>query len=142
MLRRWGPYLAYDPYFPPALRDLHYRDSQEPYALHPGHSHASASRATGPDVLLVSHDLSSSGAPRIVLDLARVLLASGCYVCVVAPSDGPMRHLLTELGADVIVDELLLTQNASAHDFARDFDLAIVNTVVGWPFAPPSGWPD
>lgn len=140
LLKRWAREVAYDPYFPPAMRDILYRDSQEAFQLHPG-MRLPGGRWTegGRDVLIVSHDLTNSGAPKIVLDIARMLSANGDYVCVVSPTDGPMRERLTAIGIDVIVDELVLAQNQAVFDFTKNFDLAITNTIVTWPFVTQMG---
>jgi glycosyltransferase involved in cell wall biosynthesis len=63
-----------------------------------------------------------------------MLSKNGDYVCVLSPVDGPMRQRLTDIGIDVIVDELVLTQNKATFDFSKNFDLAIANTIVAWPF--------
>jgi hypothetical protein len=60
MLRRWSEKIADDPYFPPALRDLEYRDSPSFFQLFPGEPFPSGK---GRDILIVSHDMSWSGAP-------------------------------------------------------------------------------
>lgn len=133
LLKRWVQEVAYDPYFPAPMRDLHYIDSQEPFQIFPGE--AVGRRGAGaPDVLLVSHDLSNSGAPRVLIDIARVLHVRGCYVCACAPSDGPMRQRLNDMGIDVIIDDLLLTGHKYVTDFAALFDFAIANTAVTWRF--------
>lgn len=133
LLKRWARDVAYDPYFPPPMRDMHYLDSQEPWELHAGDREVKG-HTDRADVLLVSHDLTNSGAPRIVFDLARVLIDAGCYVCVYSPSDGPMRRALTNIGVDVVIDELLLKCHPDVMDFASGFDFAIANTAVTWPF--------
>lgn len=140
LLKRWMREISYDPYFPPAMRDILYLDSQEPFHIFPGSASWEDKVARrGSDILLVSHDLSNSGAPKIVLDLARILLAEGHYVCVLSPADGPMRARLNACGADVIVDALALTRNSNVFDFAKNFDFAIANTVVTWTFVKQMG---
>lgn len=140
LLKRWAREIAYDPYFPPAMRDILYRDSQEPFHIFPADaSWENKVARRGSDILLVSHDLSNSGAPKIVLDLARILLAEGHYVCVLSPIDGPMRARLNACGADVVVDALALLRNQNVFDFAKNFDFAIANTVVTWPFVKQMG---
>ncbi len=131
LLRRWGNEVGYDPFYPPAMRDILYHDSPERYALHPG---ARRVRATGgADVLLVSHDLSSSGAPRVVFEIASALRSMGHFVTVITPEDGPFRARLTDIDVPVIVDELALRRHDSLLRLARNFDLVVCNTVVTWP---------
>lgn len=132
LLKRWAEQISFDPYFPTAMRDLIYKDSQEPFSLYPG---TRAKRRIGTkDVLIISHDLTNSGAPRVVFDLSQILRSADFYVCVVSPVDGPMRRRLVESGVDVIIDSLLFCNNSNNFDFAKNFDFAIANTAVSWPF--------
>ncbi len=85
------------------------------------------------DILILSHDLSESGAPRAVYEVAGVLREAGHFVVVASPSDGPYRERLCDIGVDVIVDEVLLNQDHNVFDFARNFDKVICNTIVCWP---------
>jgi O-antigen biosynthesis protein len=130
LLRQWGNYVSYDPYYPPAMRDILYHDSPDMWQLH---ADVPPAPAGGKDILLVSHDLSGSGAPRIVFEMARVLREAGHFVVVASPSDGIFREKLNALGVPVIIDDLLLRQHSSLEKFAKNFDLVIANTVVTWP---------
>jgi glycosyltransferase involved in cell wall biosynthesis len=156
ILRRFGTFLADDPYFPEAMWDILYIDSQEEFRLFPRHTRPVVEEPTGRapaagheglagqptaaywptpglDILILSHDLTDSGAPRVVFDIACILRKAGHFVVVVSPSDGPYRERLRNAGVDVIVDELLLTQDHNFFDFARNFDKVICNTIVCWP---------
>ncbi|RAQ03259.1 hypothetical protein DPR02_29750 [Burkholderia cepacia] len=130
LLRRWGRETSYDPYFPPAMRDILFHDSPDTWQLYADVPQAPEG---GKDILLVSHDLTGSGAPRVVFEMARVLREAGHFVVVASPTDGVFRQQLNELGVPVIIDELLLRQHPSVERFARNFDLVIANTVVTWP---------
>lgn len=130
LLRQWPGMLAYDPFFPRTMRGLVFHDSPEHYEIYPA---PSVYDGNGKDVLLVSHDLSESGAPRVVLEVARSLKMSGHFVVVVSPEDGPMREAFQELGITVIVDALVLRQHPAVLDFARNFDAVITNTAVCFP---------
>lgn len=130
MLKRWAPEISHDPYFPKPMRDLCYHDSVEYFAIHPGHRYGATSNG---NILLVSHDLTRSGAPRVVVEMARALKSDGWFVVVAAPTDGPIREEFVELGITVVVDELLFSQSDSVLDFCKDYDLVIANTVVAWP---------
>ncbi|RYZ90853.1 MAG: glycosyltransferase, partial [Proteobacteria bacterium] len=130
LLKRWAAMCAYDPYFPPEVRDMIYIDSQEPYQLYIGDR---PSDRGGKSALILSHDLTQSGAPRVVLDLADALSKQGYFVCVMSPSDGPLRFELTAAGVDVIIEPLLLREHDSVRDLASNFDLVVANTVVTWP---------
>jgi GT2 family glycosyltransferase len=156
ILKRFGTFLADDPFFPEAMRDILYVDSQEEFSLFPRYTSATggkqmraapvisqgglADRCATPrvlspalDVLIFSHDLTESGAPRAAFNAARTLRAAGHFVVVASPSDGPYRERLRNVGVDVIVDQLLLNQDHNVFDFARNFDKVICNTIVCWP---------
>ena len=139
ILKRFGAFLADDPYFPKPMRDILYIDSQDEFRLFPRKSLPSdKDRAALPvspalDILIFSHDLSESGAPRAAFEVARTLRDAGHFVVVASPSDGPYRERLCNIGIDVIVDEVLLNQDPNILDFARNFDKVICNTIVCWP---------
>jgi GT2 family glycosyltransferase/glycosyltransferase involved in cell wall biosynthesis len=129
LLRQWGQFCSRDPYYPEHMRDILYIDSQEAFRYFP----AGTSAARGRDVLIFSHDLSGSGAPRIVRDMAKAFKKQNAYVLVIAPEDGPMRAELLAIGADVIIDPLALTQHGWIIALSRNFDVAIANTALCWP---------
>ncbi|MEG3167802.1 glycosyltransferase [Sphingomonas sp. LB3N6] len=129
LLKRFPALIADDPYFPPTMSGISYVDSPEPYRIHPGRTRYAGN---GPDILILSHDLTNSGAPRVAVDMAIALKQSGAFVVVTCPTDGPMRTRLAEANIPVIIDALALTGTASFRDFACNFDTVIVNTVIGW----------
>jgi len=85
---------------------------------------------SSPAILLVSHELSETGAPRMLLYAARALRAAGARLVVVAPADGPLRQAFRCEGIPVILDAALRDGHVLFERFARNFDLAIINTVV------------
>ncbi|MBZ9768439.1 glycosyltransferase [Mesorhizobium sp. CA6] len=136
LIKRWTNAISRDPFYTRKMKALLYHDSQEEFQVYPGTravSHLDRLYSTGRDILIISHDMTESGAPRVVLDLAKALSDAGNFVVVAAPTDGPMRSYINELGITVIVDELLLARHETVLKFGRNFDAVIVNTVVGWP---------
>jgi O-antigen biosynthesis protein len=154
IMKRFGPYIAEDPYFPEPMRDILDIDSPEAFQFFPRREPpaveqerpeqatdnggatsrpAAGRRSPALDILIFSHDLTESGAPRAAFDVARTLRNAGHFVVIISPSDGPFRERLRNIGVDVIVDELMLSQHSSVFDFARNFDKVICNTVVTWP---------
>jgi GT2 family glycosyltransferase/SAM-dependent methyltransferase len=131
LLKRWGGYLSEDPYFTDNMRGLLYRDSPEPIVMW-GQNRPDLV-GNGPDVLVVTHDLSGSGAPMVAYLAARQLLRTGAFPVIAAPEDGPMREQFIALGIPVIIDSLLLTRHESVLKLARNFDLVLANTVACWP---------
>jgi GT2 family glycosyltransferase len=154
IMKRFGSYLEEDPFFPPALRNLFYIDSQEEFHYHsscrssltamdglvqPSVHHGGAdvvpdnSCRQKLDILILCHDLSASGAPRAAYDIARVLRAEDHFIVVASPLDGPYRQYLLTIGVDVIIDERLLKRDPWLLEFAANFDKVICNTIVCWP---------
>jgi len=111
------------------MRDLVYIDSQEPFSYKRS---GIVNAAHGNDFILFSHDLSASGAPRCLYEVAKVLIEAGHYVLVVSPEDGPFRSRFNEVGADTIVDPLALDGHEAVIHLAKNFDVAICNTILSW----------
>lgn len=88
-----------------------------------------------PLALLGSHDLSLSGAPRIVLEMARALVSRDYHVVVVAMGGGPMRAEFEAAGAVVLIDVRPRAGSAYLRKLAESAQLAITNTVACAPLA-------
>ncbi len=131
MLDRWGDYMSYDPYYPNNMRDLLHNDGDR-YRVYAYTSHAVREWRTQRSILLISHDLSLSGAPIMLFELARFLRAAGYFVAVIAPE---ADKLLTQYAAEripVIIDpDILKNPSQAAHLFGA-FDLIVPSTILGW----------
>ena len=136
LLRRWAQRVADDPYFTLSMRNYLYHDSPEPYRIYAppaDRENWPDGRTAGRDILLVSHDLSLSGAPVMLLQLCRLLIRSGYFVTVICEKEGPIGKMFLQSGAPVIIDSLVLRQHETLARFARNFDHVICNTIVTWP---------
>ncbi len=51
---------------------------------------------------LMTHELSLSGAPVIVLEMACLLIAQGAKVTVISPTDGPLRTSFEQRGVSIV----------------------------------------
>lgn len=80
-------------------------------------------------VLLVSHELSLTGAPMVLLDFARVLSTLGYVSCVASPKNGQMREEFLRNGIPVIVHPELLKGKIVA-SFSVYFDVVVLNTFL------------
>ena len=81
-------------------------------------------------LLLITHDLSLSGAPRVVEQIAQIFSEDGWFVTVVSPVDGPARESITPYAA-VVIDETVLREDSPMLALlAPVSDLALANTVV------------
>ena len=98
--------------------------------------------------MLISQDLSLSGAPIMVSHLAKWCKTHGIFVVVMSPVDGPLRETLVEADIPVIIDPLLATgyeaftkfgchlpvrSHRSFTRFARDFDCVVASTIFAAP---------
>lgn len=129
VLKRWGAYVSRDPNFTDSMKKVLYRDFRFDYKIFASHIDANATY-TGPDVLFVSHELSLTGAPRMLLCATVAVLRSGGFPVVVAPADGPMRKELEQAGVVVIVDQSLCEGHFLFERFARNFDVVVANTMA------------
>ncbi|WP_155647486.1 glycosyltransferase [Burkholderia territorii] len=129
MLRRWPWFIANDPYFTKPMREQLFHDSPEKFQIFAPHEPA---REGGRDILLLAHDLTMSGAPRLLFEMAIFLKRCGHFVVVATPADGAYRKPLVEHGIPVICDELVLTGSDHLFDLAKNFDVVIGNTVLCW----------
>lgn len=89
----------------------------------------------GRKILLCTHDLSLSGAPRIVLVMATALQARGFSPLVVALADGPMRAEFEALRITVLVDVRPRVRAAYLERIGQVAECAIVNSIASAPLA-------
>ncbi len=59
------------------------------------------------NILMVTHQLSRSGLPIVLLDSSKVLIDAGYSVTVLSPVQGPLMEEFSEVGATVIIDKSL-----------------------------------
>jgi len=146
LLQRWAEFTCDDPYYSNNMRDWLYRDSPEPIRMFALRN--SVSRNSGRNLLLISQDLSLSGAPIMVSHLAKWCKAHSIFVVVMSPVDGPLRETLAEADIPLIIDPLLATgyeaftkfgchlpvrSHRSFTRFARDFDCVVASTIFAAP---------
>jgi GT2 family glycosyltransferase len=127
LLKRWAGYTMYDPYFPDNMRNWLFNDSPTPIRMSGTNQPRPAE--TSADLLFISHDLSASGAPMMLLHAAQWCAQNGFFVIVMSPSDGPLRGEFEAAGIPLILDPLVDTGHSSLVKFARNFDCVIANTV-------------
>lgn len=131
LLRRWGGYIAHDPYFPENMREWLYADSPTPIQI-------SGLNLSGPgqwtrDALLISSDLGCNSAAEAMLRLAIWCKENGVFPVVAVGKDGPLRLRYEHAGIPVMIDPLLFRDDALFRSFSRNFDCLIVNTPEGQP---------
>lgn len=89
----------------------------------------SAMRDPRPLVLLATNDLSRSGAPLLVFEIAQLLLADGYAPVVVSPAGGPFAARLRAIGARVLIDPSVNVAPAWLLTLAARARWVICNTV-------------
>src|SRR4029079_4608357 len=144
--QRWAEFSCHDPYYTDNMRDWLYRDSPEPIRMFTRMN--SADTNSERNVLLISQDLTLTGAPIMVSHLAKWCKANGIFVVVMSPVDGPLRETLVEADIRSIIDRLLATgyeavtkfgshlpvrSHRSFTSFARDFDCVVASTIFAAP---------
>ena len=127
-LKKWGKYLANDPYFTKTMRKVFYRDIEFNYQLYVPDKKCDLNK--GKDILLITHELTRSGAPIVLKNVVRYFLEKGDYPVVVSPLDGPLRQEFLDMGIPVIIDESVINGHWTFEHFARNFDLVIANTIA------------
>lgn len=80
-------------------------------------------------IVIITHELSLTGAPMCLLYLADYFIKRGWGVTVVSPFDGELRKEFISLGIRVIIDEILLISDNFYRDYLDECNLVVVNTV-------------
>jgi len=127
LLQRWGAFTTHDPFFPDNMRDWLFADS--PTSIRMFAQNNPSWSGSKLDLLLVSHDLTFSGAPLLLLHLAKWCMTNGYFVTMIAPADGPLRKKIVDAGIPLIIDSLIATGHESFGRLMRHFDVVVANTV-------------
>ena len=131
MLARWGERMASDPFYPSGMRQLLYEDASDYQVDAPPATPPSDAWWDLPRILLVSHDLSLSGAPLMLLEVARALSEAGMLVVISSPVRGPLGEAVRDAGIPLFIDEYILTEPSRADRSLLQFDLVVAGTVHG-----------
>ena len=129
-LKYWGKYVAKDPYFTKSMRKCLYHDFSYKYEIHTPQNIFLPNNQATKDILFISHELSLTGAPIVLLDMIKIAIKNNFFPVVLAIIDGPLRQVYLDLGVTVIIDESSLNNHWMFERFARHFDLVVVNTLA------------
>lgn len=130
LLKRWGKYVSKEPYFTDSMKAVLYRDFQWKSHVYSPEKLFLPKTKNSKDVLLITHELTRTGAPVVLLELAKVLIRNDYFPVLTSPEDGPLKQEFLDLGVTVIVDESFKKENFLFERFARNFDYVIVNTIA------------
>lgn len=81
-------------------------------------------------ILVITHQLSRTGAPIVLLDMMRAYWRHGYRLEVIAMMDGELRGDIEEMGIPLTVQEHFLQQSEEFFAYARGFDLVVANTLI------------
>lgn len=129
-LKKWGKYISNDKFFTHSMREGYYHDFPDEYQIYYPENYMWDFNHTGRDVLFVTHELSRTGAPIVLLSAVRAAIENGDFVVVVSPEDGKLREEFLRAGAILIVDEMARKENWMFQRFARNFDVVVCNTLA------------
>ena len=132
MLARWGDRMTRDPFYTAGMRALLYEDRSHFEVQTPGPRDVEERWWARPPGSVVSHDLSLTGAPLMLLEVAKALAAADMMVVVASPKRGPLASELVSARLPLIIDEKLLDEPARADRTLLQFDLVVAGTVHGW----------
>lgn len=81
-------------------------------------------------VLIITHELTLSGAPVVLLYMAKVLKTKDLQPTVLSPLDGKLRQRFLDEGIPVVVDAHLNAENGFLLDWMGTFDLIVICTLT------------
>ncbi|MDM8529922.1 glycosyltransferase [Anaerolineales bacterium HSG25] len=87
-----------------------------------------------PRLMVVSHDLSASGAPVILYTLMNYMVKIGYDIDVYTPTDGILRQQYEQAGMKVYVIPEILGDSLAITKLILDYDIIFINTILMWQF--------
>lgn len=81
-------------------------------------------------VLLVSHQLTTTGSPLMLFYLAKKLQDEGLSPFVISYRGGSLQSKFEELGIKVVTGDVFQSDENVFKEFAKNFEKIIVNTIV------------
>lgn len=92
-------------------------------------------------VLLISHELSLTGAPRALANMAYALKELGMYPVIISNKSGVLQKEIKEHGIPCLIDLTLSTlyinsdiHNKPLYKYVNNFDYVVFNTICALPF--------
>ena len=88
-------------------------------------------------VMLISHVLNLTGAPRVLYNMAKVLQNNNFYTVIISIGDGPLREEIEKNGIPVLiaVDYEKPDKIETLYEFGKNFDFMVFSTVESFKFA-------
>jgi GT2 family glycosyltransferase len=133
LIHRWPDRVGEDPHYTRGMRALLYEEESAYELCAPAELELPAEWWDRPRVLLVGHELSSTGAPAMLVEVASALKRAGMLVVIAVAAGGPLVDDCLAQGLPVVVDEAILQESERASRFIAGFDIVGANTVLSWP---------
>lgn len=89
-----------------------------------------AEQETGKRILLLSHELSLTGAPMVVFQLAKMLKELNYQVTVGSMKDGALRREILAEQIPIIICQNMQAVNKYFYNMLEEYDLVLANTVL------------
>ncbi|MBS6642245.1 MAG: glycosyltransferase [Clostridiaceae bacterium] len=131
-MKRWGKYLTEDAFFTHSMKKMFYTDFNYVYKLFVPLSVKNNSN-NNKNILFISHELSLTGAPVVLINAVKSALKAGYFPVVLSFQDGPLKETYEKMGVIVIVDESVRYCDWILKRFIRNFDIVFANTIVSYP---------
>ena len=81
-------------------------------------------------ILVITHQLSRTGAPIVLLEVIQLCKRQGYEIDVITMLDGELRKNLEEMNIKVQVQEQFLEQADAFYRYAGKYDMVIANTLI------------
>lgn len=81
-------------------------------------------------ILVITHQLSRTGAPIVLLDMVRRLKSLGYEIDLISMLDGELRSDVEELGIAVEIKEFFFQEREYFRGMTEGYDLVISNTLI------------
>ena len=84
----------------------------------------------GDRILFVTHQLSRTGAPIVLLDMIGVCLKEGCNVEVISLLDGELKSDIEQMGINVTIKDDFVNDWDNFRKYAEHFHAVVANTLI------------
>lgn len=81
-------------------------------------------------VLLITHELSLSGAPMVLFYAAQALKMNGYEPVILSPQNGNLKDVILSHGISVVIEPAITGKNAFLYKWMTAFDFVIVCTLT------------
>jgi len=129
ILQRYAHMLEQDPYFTKSMKLYMLKGVPLEYRIYAGKK-VIRDRHPKRKILFISHDLSLTGAPIVLLSAAKAIVSEDDYGAMISFNDGPLAESVTQSGIDVIFDNTILSDERRFVAICESFDLVFVSTLV------------